>query len=47
MRIWTRRAIAEAIGTFFLVRIGPGPAMVDAHTSGAVGGPIYRGAARS
>ena len=39
MRIWTRRAIAEAIGTFFLVLIGPGAAMVDAHTNGAIGHP--------
>lgn len=32
-----RRLIAEAIGTFFLVLIGPGTAMVDAFTGGAVG----------
>jgi MIP family channel proteins len=32
-----RRWIAEAIGTFFLVFIGPGAAMVDAYTHGAVG----------
>jgi MIP family channel proteins len=31
------RLIAEAIGTFFLVLIGPGTAMVDAFTGGAVG----------
>jgi len=37
MQIWTRRAIAEAIGTFFLVLIGPGAAMVDAHTNGGIG----------
>ncbi len=36
----TRRAAAEALGTFFLVLVGPGTAMVDAHTgtgSGHVG----------
>jgi aquaporin Z len=32
-----RRLIAEAIGTFFLVLIGPGTAMVNAFTGGAVG----------
>jgi MIP family channel proteins len=32
-----RRAAAEAIGTFFLVLIGPGTAMVNAHVGGAVG----------
>src|ERR687897_3480008 len=32
-----RRLIAEAIGTFFLVLIGPGSAMVNALTGGAVG----------
>ena len=32
-----KRLMAEAIGTFFLVLIGPGTAMVDAYTSGAVG----------
>lgn len=32
-----RRAGAEGIGTFFLVLIGPGTAMVDAHTHGMVG----------
>ena len=32
-----RRLIAEAIGTFFLVLIGPGTAMVNAFTDGAVG----------
>lgn len=31
-----RRLIAEAIGTFFLVLIGPGAVMVNAYTSGAV-----------
>ena len=33
----TRRLVAEAIGTFFLVLIGPGTAMVNAFTDGAVG----------
>jgi aquaporin Z len=28
---------AEAIGTFFLVLIGPGSAMVNAYSSGALG----------
>ena len=32
-----RRATAEAIGTFFLVLIGPGSAMVDAASGGAIG----------
>jgi aquaporin Z len=32
-----RRALAEALGTYFLVLIGPGTAMVDAFTDGAVG----------
>ena len=32
-----RRLIAETIGTFFLVLIGPGAAMVDAYTGGGVG----------
>lgn len=32
-----RRALAEGIGTFFLVLVGPGAAMVDAYTGGAVG----------
>ena len=31
------RLLAEAIGTFFLVLIGPGAVMVDAYTSGVVG----------
>lgn len=35
--IWTRRALAEGIGTFFLVLIGPGAVMVDAYTGGAIG----------
>lgn len=33
----SRRAAAEALGTFFLVLIGPGAAMVDARTGGAIG----------
>lgn len=33
----SRRAIAEALGTFFLVLIGPGAVMVDAFTHGALG----------
>jgi glycerol uptake facilitator-like aquaporin len=32
-----RRLGAEAIGTFFLVFIGPGSVMVDAYSGGAVG----------
>jgi MIP family channel proteins len=32
-----RRMLAEAIGTFFLVLIGPGAAMVDVRTGGAIG----------
>jgi MIP family channel proteins len=32
-----RRLIAEGVGTFFLVLIGPGAAMVNAFTGGAVG----------
>ena len=32
-----RRWCAEAVGTFFLVLIGPGAAMVDASTHGAIG----------
>ncbi|MFL5403377.1 MAG: MIP/aquaporin family protein [Gemmatimonadales bacterium] len=32
-----RRAAAEALGTFFLVLIGPGAAMVDAYSGGALG----------
>jgi MIP family channel proteins len=32
-----RRLVAEAIGTFFLVLIGPGAVMVDAYTGGAIG----------
>jgi MIP family channel proteins len=33
----SRRWVAEALGTFFLVLIGPGAAMVDAYTHGAIG----------
>jgi aquaporin Z len=32
-----RRAAAEALGTFFLVLIGPGAAMVNAHSGGQLG----------
>jgi MIP family channel proteins len=32
-----RRVAAEAVGTFFLVLIGPGAVMVDASTGGALG----------
>ena len=32
-----KRVVAEAIGTFFLVLIGPGAAMVDAYTGGTIG----------
>ncbi len=32
-----RRLLAEALGTFFLVFIGPGSAMVNAYSGGAVG----------
>ena len=32
-----RRAAAEAVGTFFLVLIGPGSAMVDAWSGGSLG----------
>lgn len=34
-----RRAAAEALGTFFLVLIGPGAVMVDAFSGGAIGHP--------
>lgn len=37
MKVWTRRALAEGIGTFFLVLIGPGAAMVDAYAGGVIG----------
>lgn len=33
----TRRLIAESLGTFFLVLVGPGAVMVDAYSGGAVG----------
>ena len=32
-----RRLVAEGVGTFFLVLIGPGAVMVDAYTGGAIG----------
>jgi MIP family channel proteins len=32
-----RRLLAEALGTFFLVLIGPGAVMVDARSAGAIG----------
>lgn len=32
-----RRSAAEALGTFFLVLIGPGAAMVDSHSGGQLG----------
>lgn len=32
-----RRLVAESVGTFFLVLIGPGTAMIDAYTHGRVG----------
>ena len=35
--MWTRRAVAESIGTFFLVLIGPGAGMVNAYTDGVIG----------
>lgn len=34
-----RRCVAEAVGTFFLVLIGPGAAMVDAYSGGRLGHP--------
>ena len=37
MRTDVRRVVAEALGTFFLVLIGPGAAMVNAYTDGAIG----------
>jgi aquaporin Z len=36
-RIDARRTVAEAIGTFFLVLIGPGAVMVNAYSHGALG----------
>lgn len=35
--VTARRLVAEAVGTFFLVFIGPGAVMVNAVTAGAVG----------
>lgn len=32
-----RRLVAECVGTFFLVLIGPGAVMVDAYSNGAIG----------
>jgi MIP family channel proteins len=37
VRIEGRRALAEGVGTFFLVLIGPGAAMVNAYTNGVIG----------
>ncbi|MGI9189447.1 MAG: MIP/aquaporin family protein [Longimicrobiaceae bacterium] len=37
MRTRGRRMVAEGIGTFFLVLIGPGAVMVDAASGGAIG----------
>ncbi|CAN5734161.1 aquaporin [soil metagenome] len=37
MKIQARRAIAEGIGTFFLVLIGPGAVMVNARMEGVIG----------
>lgn len=37
LRFDHRRAVAEAIGTFFLVIAGPGAVMVDAYSHGALG----------
>jgi aquaporin Z len=37
LRVSARRVAAEAVGTFFLVFIGPGTTMVNAYSSGAVG----------
>lgn len=39
MQSTARRSLAEGIGTFFLVFIGPGAAMVDAWSGGAVTHP--------
>lgn len=39
MPLDVRRAIAEVIGTYFLVLIGTGAAMVNAYSDGAVGHP--------
>ena len=35
---WARRALAEGVGTFFLVLIGPGAIMVNARSAGELGG---------
>jgi glycerol uptake facilitator-like aquaporin len=32
-----RRLVAESVGRFFLVLIGPGAVMVDAYRGGAIG----------
>jgi MIP family channel proteins len=37
VRVWARRALAEGIGTFFLVLIGTGAIMADARSGGVVG----------
>jgi aquaporin Z len=37
MSIGVQRALAESIGTFLLALIGPGAAMVNAHTGGVIG----------
>lgn len=37
MHFDSRRVLAEAIGTFFLVLIGPGAVMVNAYSNGAIG----------
>ena len=37
MQIAGRRALAEGVGTYFLVLIGPGAAMVNAYTNGTIG----------
>jgi MIP family channel proteins len=37
--VWTRRVVAEGLGTFFLVLIGPGAVMVNARTEGAITHP--------
>lgn len=37
MQTTIRRAVAEGIGTFFLVFIGPGAAMVNAYADGVIG----------
>ena len=36
-RLDLRRLVAEGLGTFFLVLIGPGAVMVDAYSNGAIG----------